>query len=144
MPLQVITIYAAGTGGTQSAIAQIDIPGDGMITGVDWAVQADLDADNEEFQAGVSFASSEDIHANDVRSLVSSVAAYHELATSGTSVTNLNKFVSFDPGIPVFAGERMYLHVVATSGVASKVTAHLHLDTSGAVVGAMRAASRRR
>lgn len=144
MPLQVLTLYGAGTGGTQSAIAELDIPGDGMITAVDWSAYADLDADGEAMVIGLSFASSEDLNQNDVRSLISVVSGQWSLTTSGAGQSGFNKHVTFSPGIPVFAGERLYLHAVGSASVTSFIHACIHLDTSAGVVGSMRAASRRR
>lgn len=145
MALQVLTLTGSSTGGTESAIASIDIPGNGSITGVDWAADFALDADGEFQEISLSFASSEDLQVNDSRSVISIVASgLAELTTSGGYTGGVNKFVSFSPGIPVFAGERLYLHSRAAAGVSSTVYCMVHLETSEMVVGSMRAASRRR
>lgn len=142
--LQVMALYATGAGGTESALAQIDIPGDGYLTGVEWAASGGHNTTGDTCTIGLSFSSSEDLRQNDVRSLISAVQLEFNFVTSGGYDSQVNRFTSFEPGVPVFAGERVYIHQVASTGVQTQITCLIHLDTSQGVVGSMRAAGRRR
>jgi len=67
MPTEIIGMFADISGGTQDGAATIDIPFDGMITGVDWDVEADMDADTERVACELSFIATQQIGVNDVR-----------------------------------------------------------------------------
>jgi len=128
MSTTVIGMRAAGTGGTENALASIDIPFDGVITGVDWDCRADLDADTEQFNAELSFIATSQLALNDVRGRVSSVAAQISLTTSGAPVVSIAKWVG-PMDLPVQGGERLYIHVVTTAGATSEVRCNVHVDS---------------
>lgn len=122
-----ITLVGTGTGGTENNIANIDVPLDGNLIGIDWSVYADLDADGESARYEVSFASSNGIGSNDLRASISQVAMWASMTTSGQAQHSVNKFVAL-PDIPVAGGERIYLHAIASAGVAAGVACVLHFD----------------
>jgi hypothetical protein len=128
MATQIIGMYAAGTGGTENAAATIDVPEDGFITGIDWDCTADMDADGEAFACELSFIATSQLIQNDVRGRISSVGTTMSLTTSGVSNPPLQKYVSMNT--PVFAGERIHLHLVTTSGMTSTARCNVHLDVS--------------
>jgi len=140
MSTTIIGMKASGTGGTENAVASIDIPFDGQITGVDWDARADLDADTEQFNAELSFVATSQLGSNDVRGRVSSIAAMCSLTTSGAPVVSIDKFVG-PMELPVQGGERLYIHISATSGLVSEVRCNVHLDSRTAP---RRRSSRRR
>lgn len=130
MPTDILGMYGNVTGGTQNALAQIDIPQDGVITGIDWDMSADLDADGEFVRAELSFIATNQLGQNDVRGRISSLGAEISLTTSGSPVTGVQKFVG-PVDLPVAGGERLYLHTASSSGVEGNVICNIHLDVSG-------------
>lgn len=122
-------IQMSGTiaGGTENALAQIDVLKDGDLVGVCWAVILDLDADLETCSLQVSFGSTRTT-ANDSRQVVDNLLIQNNLTTSGQSNTgNLNQYHVM-PRVPVFAGERLFLHSSATSGVTGTVLCCVHFS----------------
>lgn len=129
-----MTVYKLyGTGVTDN-IASLDIVNDGVINAVKWACRADLDADLETMQAEISFASASGFATNDTRSSISGVQA--AAAASGTpaslTVLFVNQFDGPDLGIPVAAGERLYLHGGGTSFTG---TAWIYVDDKSSNAG---------
>jgi len=127
MPTEVIGMYGAVTGGNQDAIASVDIPQDGVITGIDWDVRGDLDADGEEMECELSFIATNQITSNDVRGRISSASMEMSITTSGIGVFSIQKFVG-PIDLPVAGGERLYIHVVSTAGVTGAVRVNIHLE----------------
>jgi len=127
MPVEVIGMRGIGTGGAENAIASLDIPQDGVITGIDWDGRADVDADGEVIEAELSFIATAQFGTNDVRGRLSSVGAQISLTTSGVAHTSLQKFVG-PTEIPVAGGERLHLHLNATAGLSSTIRVNIHLD----------------
>jgi len=129
MPTEVLTMYGAITGGTQDAIGSLDIPEDGFITGIDWAMAVNMDADDEHCVCELSFAASGQVSTNDVRGPLSHIRTRMSLVTSGIALSQINKFVMFDE-LRVAGGERIHLNVSADAGVTGDVNAQIHLNTS--------------
>ncbi len=133
MALEIIGMFGGITGGTQDAVAQIDIPQDGVLRAIDWDMRVDLDADLELADAELSFIATSQLTTNDTRGRISSVGIMAAILTSvGASVASVQKFVGpFE--LMVSGGERLFLHVVTTAGVIGGVRASLHFD-GGATV----------
>lgn len=131
--LEIIGMYGAIVGGTQNALAQIDIPQDGVVRGVDWDVFANTDADDESITCEFSFIATNQITSNDTRGRISSISAQLAVlsATSG-HVIALQKWVGpFE--LVVSGGERLYIHVSSVVGVTGAVRLNIHFD-GGATV----------
>lgn len=126
MPVTLIHMRGDGTGGAENAAANIDIPEDGMITGVEWSAAPALNADGEEFAAELSFIATGQFSTNDSRGQISVVRARLGLLTSGASATGLDRFTPMD--LAVSGGERIYLHLTATAGVVSSVELIIHFE----------------
>jgi len=141
MPTEIIGMFADISGGTQDAAATIDIPFDGMITGVDWDVEADMDADTERISCELSFIATQQIGVNDVRGRISSISARMSLTTSGVAVTGLQKFVG-PMQLIVAGGERIHLHAISSASLVGVMRCNLHLDTSTATRSRRRSARR--
>ncbi len=141
MSTEVIGMFADVTGGTQDAAATVDVPFDGLITGVDWDVEADMDADTERIACELSFIATQQIGTNDVRGRISSISGRMSLTTSGVAVTSLQKFVG-PMSIIVAGGERVHLHVISSASLVGVMRCNLHLDTTTATQSRRR--SRRR
>lgn len=136
----VIGMFGATTGGTQDALAMIDIPQDGFLIGIDWDMNALLDAE-ESLTAELSFIATNQLTNNDVRGRLSSVSVNSREATAvGSTVISVQKWLgSFD--IAVSGGERLFLHAVSSAGVVGAIRCGLFIDFTGGVT---RRSARRR
>lgn len=128
MSQTIIHMRGDGTGGTQDAVANIDVPDDGTIEGVEWAGAASLDANGEEFAAELSFIATNQFGTNDSRGQISTIRAGIGILTSGGGVTQLSRFTPMN--LDVAGGERLYLHLTASAGVASSIEINLHFRPS--------------
>jgi len=140
MSVQVIGMFAAGTGGEQNAAASIDIPQDGFILGIDWDAYAILDASDESVSWELSFIATQQLFTNDVRGRISSISVMNEFLTSGQNTVSIQKYVDVKE-ITVSGGERMYIHVFGVAGVISSMRCNLHFEMTG---GSTRRSARRR
>ncbi len=131
MPTEIIGMFADITGGTQDAAATVDIPFDSVITGVDWDVEADMDADTERVACELSFIATQQIGTNDVRGRISSASMRMSLTTSGVAVGSIQKFVG-PMELIVAGGERVHLHVISTASLVGVMRCNIHLDTGQA------------
>lgn len=117
-----IQMYAATV--PANSVASIDIPQDGELESVFWAAGMVTGADVDQTWQ-LSFASV--IQAvNDARNVISSIRLIHDFTTSGAAMAAVNQ-LDLLSGIPVAAGERVYLH---GSGTATAATIHLNLHFS--------------
>jgi hypothetical protein len=124
----VIGMYAATTGGSQNALAAIDIPAEGLLVGVEWAVTADLDADAEYAFIELGFGSTITLGNNDTRSRISVMSLGQATFTAGQAVVGQGNGFTKLPDLPVGIGERLYLHSLAVAGVVCQVHCNLHFD----------------
>ena len=122
----VIKMQAAATGGSESALASIDVPNPGHLIGIQWAGNWDLDADTESVVAQLSFRSTI-AAANDDRGVISEIRGQLNLTTSGGSFGSINVYASL-PDLPVMGGERIYIHSSNGAGVTGTIVALLHFD----------------
>ena len=140
MATMIIGLYGAVTGDTQDAVASIDIPSDGFITGIDWDGNVNLDADGETMNAELSFIATNQVATNDVRGRISSISAQVAVLTSvGEVAFNLQKWIG-PMDLSVSGGERIHLHFQSSTGVTGAVRCNIHLDARS--VGARRSARR--
>lgn len=129
MAFDIILITGAMVGGTVSAFAQVDIPQDGTIVGVQWSVHFDLDADAEIGQVFLSFAATAAI-ANDSRSVISTVVTRASVLTAVGAVPNyVNFHVPME--LDVSGGERIFLHEISTAGVTGSAACLVHFASGG-------------
>jgi hypothetical protein len=111
----------------------LDILFDGEIAAILLMVAGQgADALNDGIRAEVSFASTNTFSTNDSRAAIISAEAYQGFLTTGGSQVGQVVSIQFgDDGIPIAAGERMYLHVAAQGTLTSRVAAYLYTRTSG-------------
>jgi len=128
--MSIYKLHNAFTASADSG-ASLDIQFDGLITVVDWACRADMDADAESFGAEVSFLSSSTFVTNDSRGSISMVRGQAGGAeAAGFSWVGVNKSVS-GLRIAVAAGERIHLHGVLGGSADLVATCYVHVeDTS--------------
>ncbi len=131
-----IQLWAQTTG---DGAAQIDIPEDALIVGVDWDMAAsDLDSVADSALAQLSFLSTNQFSVNDARGVISSISIRAN-NTEGTAtnpiVSSVQKFVNMEnPGLSVAGGERLHLHLSLSTGVAVSVRCVVHLSVRGTAV----------
>ncbi len=122
-----IQMFDAGSS-TADAVASIDIPQNGKIVGIDWSVRGEgfaADADLVEYD--LSFVSTNQRTTNDARGTISSIMLGVSAATAAALVaTYANKYVDLKDGISVSAGERLYLHLSASTNATASVICMVH------------------
>ena len=131
--MRIYKLHALLSAGTNNSIAQLDIVEDGKLEALAWAgAPLDLDTQNDEFRAEVSFASTNTLDSNDVRQAIHEIGCSNGiLATSGTSIININTSIS-GLNINVIAGERVHMHSFASVGVSGRLSCFLYIqDGSG-------------
>lgn len=117
-------MFGQGAGGTEDAVANIDIPDDGALVGVQVAHAADIDATDEASTVSLSFIATNQLATNDSRGdiIVTRVRSGLVTAEGGSPFTNFYTPMDID----VSGGERLYIHVVASAGVVTQVSMILH------------------
>lgn len=138
MAAKAVQTYQLFTTATTDAAAQLDIPEDGDIVAIHGEmVASDLDTDADRIEAELSFLSTSQFTTNDARG---SIAALRLMGTVETLVGVATPRAALDialgDGIPVAAGERLYIHVSASAGVNPRISFHVYI--------AHRAVTRRR
>ena len=133
MALEIIGMHGSIAGATQDALAQIDVPQDGVLRGVDWDMSLNLDADDENSGAELSFIATNQLASNDTRGRISSISSWAAvLSAVGVNTVSVQKWIGpFE--LMVAGGERLFLHVSSTSGVTGIIRVNLHFD-GGATV----------
>lgn len=121
----IIQMYASAT--PANAVAQVDVPMDGMILGVEWSLWLPTDpAGDFAVQAQLSFGSTGVFASNDARQVLSNAVLSGGLTTSGAQQTSLHQLSPL-PELPVGAGERLYIHTNG-SAVTINLFANVHFD----------------
>lgn len=114
----VIVMRGSGTGGSESGVASIDVPQDGFILGcwVNHRAECDSDGDNSIMQ--ISFGSTYS-GVNDTRQVICESLLHSQLTTSGQVMSSQAYYIDFHNGLPVGAGERIFMHFNATAALVS-------------------------
>ena len=133
MSLEIIGMFAAIAGGAENAVAQIDVPQDGVLRGIDWDCYANMDADSEFATIELSFIATILATTNDVRGRISSVSTLAAFVTSGFAVSTIQKWIG-PMELALAGGERIYLHANSTAGVFGAIRCNLHFDGGATVV----------
>jgi hypothetical protein len=128
--LMVMKMYTATVG---DAAASMDMPLDGMIVGVLFQTRAiGADVLNEGVFAELSFASTSGFAANDTRASIAGVANILGAITTGGANMAANVPLAFGAdGIPVSAGERLYLHTTSGGTVTIAVSCWVYIRVTG-------------
>jgi len=120
MPTETIQVFASTTGSSTDA-ATVDVPMDAEILGIQWAHRADIDGDDENSEAQLSFLSAAQFSTNDARGILVTTRMQAALTTSGVWPMFNNGYTQLH-GIEVAAGERLHIHVSASTGVLTQVS----------------------
>jgi len=121
--IQKIVVSAAATADDVTAV---DVPQDGEIESI-WCSHrgSGMDALNDSYVIELSFASSNTFNNNDARISIISWSAIQAFLTSGGGVEGKETFVG-GINIPVFAGERLHVHV-SLGGGTTQANAEIYL-----------------
>lgn len=122
-----IQMVGATTGGTEAALANIDVPRNGNLVGVSFAGRVDFDTDNDFCHVQISFGSTVST-TNDSRQVIANWQAGHLTFTAGGSLVGGGNAHIPLPNIPVGMGERLYLHGISAAGVVGVIYAMLQFD----------------
>lgn len=124
----IIQMRGVSTGGTESGLAAIDIPKNGDIVGVEWAIETALDttADSQSWQ--VSFGSVMAL-VNDSRQVIANASLGRlTFATAvGATIGRVDRFAII-PDLPVSMGERLFLHANGSAGVVGTCLVCIHFN----------------
>ena len=139
---QEITVIQMFGNSSADGAATIDIPQDGRLVGLGFSVGAGgMDAENDGASIEISFNSTNQRTTNDARASIASGKIRVTAATvAAIQTTHLNKEVTLMGGIEVLAGERIYMHILLTSGVSVAALVLLYFEFRKT----RRAATRRR
>lgn len=124
--MSVYKLFGAGTGGTESGVAQIDIQFPGVITAIHGALSCVLDGAGEECAVEVSFLSVSTISTNDTRGSLFTMK--NKIGTGTASVNSAKNSGIGGLAISVGAGERVWMHYVATAGVVATAEIYLYVE----------------
>lgn len=123
----VIKMFGTLAGGTENAIANIDIPMPGHIVGVSWAASFVLAGTDFNAEVQLSFRSTGSFSTNDDRGIIDDIRDGLDVTTSGAYKRGVNKYLNL-PDLPVMGGERIYLHASSTASVTGGVACLVHFD----------------
>jgi hypothetical protein len=124
----IIQMLATVAGGTENALAQIDVPLPGFIEGVEWNGDGTFDTTLDFARLQLSFGSV-GVFTNDARQVISNVylgRAAHVTA-AGIVLAVASLFVRL-PDLVVAMGERLYLHSVASATTVCQVNCLVHFS----------------
>jgi len=113
--IKIYKLYATVTA-TADAAASYDVQEDGEICSIllDQNINS-ADALNDGIDTEVSFSSVSGFTSNDTRASLIGKRSHQHFLTSGGGPVGGSSFITFAPfGIPVSAGERLYLHILLT------------------------------
>lgn len=123
----VIQMRATSTGGTESGLASIDSPLDGLIEGVEWNVDTVYDTTLDKQLWQLSFGSVVAL-VNDSRQVISNLAVGNLILGAGGSAIAAGHMYTKLPDISVSMGERLFLHSFAAAGVVGSAYCCLHMS----------------
>jgi len=118
--LTVIQMFATINAAVTDSLAVIDVPNNGRLIGIDWAMQIiGLNTAGDVANMELAFIATNQRTTNDARGTISAAkAACNETGTTVVaSIGEISKYVDLRPGVKVAAGERIYVHGQASTGV---------------------------
>ena len=109
---------------TANNVANIVVPGNARLIGVQWAVDINSSADDASCILELSAASATEIAVNDAQQCLSEIRVLQTLVTSGMIFAGIQQWVPI-PMVPVAQGQRLYLHTVIAGTLTFRATAML-------------------
>jgi hypothetical protein len=121
-------MVGALAGGLENAIAAIDVPMNGNLLNVSWAVQYLVDTTGDQLVIQLSFGTSH-TGVNDSRQVISNYfSGKQAILTAVGAALGGGDFWDGLPDIPVSMGERLYIHSNSAAGTVGVVYALLSFD----------------
>ena len=126
--MSVYKLAGTGTGGTENGLGQLDIMADGVITGLHGDLSAVFEANADTAYSEISFLSVNSQGVNDTRGSLCSLDIELLLVTGGYAmVVGKNTNVG-GLAIVVNAGERLWLHSVASSADSTRHAWYIYVE----------------
>jgi len=125
--MSIYKMFGDVTGGVQNDAASVDVQANGDIVAIHGTIYGDLDADQESLVGEVSFLSTNTFTTNDARGSLFIIGGQYNFTTSGGSNSGMNSGVG-GLLIPVNQGERIHMHISATSGVTGDFFVYLYVN----------------
>lgn len=123
----VYKMYGTAGAGTNDSVVQIDVQADGVIDVLYLDLTATgMDALADLATVEIGFGSTNTFTSNDVRSSIATVELAQNLLTNGGGAQGKSVTIPFSRGIPVAAGERIHMHIFASTGVTVRARAYLY------------------
>jgi len=131
MPLSILQLAASDVAASGDAIASLDIPEDGFITGIEWCVNAiNGFASEDALVLQLSFLSTNQFNQNDARGVISNCQiSAGTITTNGLMGVVGTFFSAFSEGLDVSGGERLHLHAQETGTATIDVHVLVHLSS---------------
>lgn len=123
----VIQMKATSTGGTESAIVNIDVPMNGFLVAATWNGHSAYDTTLDLQIWQLSFGSIYTV-ANDARQVISNASAGEIVVGAAGIMTSVINYQDMLPNLPVGMGERLYIHSAAAASVVGIIHCCLHFD----------------
>lgn len=132
MSADVIQKIVFTTAATADDVAAVDVPQDGHIENIYLNTRGGgMDALNDDYNVELSFASSNTFGNNDARISILQLSEVQQFLTSGGGANGLTVWLNAID-IPVFAGERLHVHVNMGGGTtAVRGEIYLYYRTRG-------------
>lgn len=125
--MSIYKLSGTGTGGTEDALAQLDVQFDGIITAIAGHIRSTMTGAGQFATAEASFLSTNTVGTNDTRGSIFSVSTSLTGNTSGFTQGTENNNVG-GLNIRVNAGERLWLHFSASASLASDGQIYLYVE----------------
>lgn len=120
-------MYGTLTSASTDSVVTVDIQDNGFIEGVLMDLTGTgMDALDDIAAAEISFGSSNAFTQNDARASIAMLRLTQNFLTSGGGASGKSVFLAFPKGIPVGAGERVHMHMSASTGVTALLNAYLY------------------
>ena len=125
--MSIYKLSGTGTGGTEDALAQLDVQFDGIITAVTGHIRSTMTGAGQFATAEISFLSNNTVGTNDTRGSIFSVSTSVTGTTSGFfQGTQHNNAAGL--AVRLNAGERIWLHFSASAGLASEGQIYVYVE----------------
>jgi hypothetical protein len=109
---EAILLSGSGTGGQENNVANITVPFDGILEGIQMSADADMETDADAVNVQVSKFSVYQA-GNNSRGVLANATSRISLTTSGVAKVSVNYYVPV--GIRVDSGSLIYLHINASA-----------------------------
>ena len=135
--MSVYKLAGTGAGGTENGLAQVDVQFDGIITAIFGSIDMDVAANGNEAVYELSFLSVNTIGTNDTRGALFQLRSKAVVLANGTLQSAENAGIG-GLAIKINAGERLWMHVVATAAIVTEGAIYVYVEDGQSVPTAQR------